>query len=267
VYQKSLFIVGHPMDGTPIQDEDMRQAFMPTLEAAARSYDQAAMYTPLFNQLSDGEIERGEKEREKEMKRKRRQTRGRRGVALPDREPLKSYRTPAIGFPDVDPATSAAGITAPTTSKRAAAAAASLTIANMVASENGGPVYTAPVVIQEKPTAPPKPSRKRGLFKPPNFPSSILRPRAFMTAATSSTALESAKRPERPADLNSANLQGRAGLVAAKRPKDEYVAEGQHRNMIDGVWHCSNCGCPDGIAIGRRKGPNGVKSQCGQCGE
>lgn len=37
--------------------------------------------------------------------------------------------------------------------------------------------------------------------------------------------------------------------------------------MIDGVWHCSNCGCPDPVAIGRRKGPLGDKSQCGACGK
>jgi hypothetical protein len=36
--------------------------------------------------------------------------------------------------------------------------------------------------------------------------------------------------------------------------------------MINGVWHCSNCGCPESIAVGRRKGPLGDKSQCGTCG-
>ena len=33
--------------------------------------------------------------------------------------------------------------------------------------------------------------------------------------------------------------------------------------MIDGVWHCSNCGCPESVAVGCRKGPLGDKSQCG----
>jgi SWI/SNF-related matrix-associated actin-dependent regulator of chromatin subfamily B protein 1 len=36
--------------------------------------------------------------------------------------------------------------------------------------------------------------------------------------------------------------------------------------MINGIWHCSNCGCPESIAVGRRKGPLGNKSQCGTCG-
>ncbi|OBZ66975.1 hypothetical protein A0H81_13302 [Grifola frondosa] len=52
----------------------------------------------------------------------------------------------------------------------------------------------------------------------------------------------------------------------AKEKEKEY-ADGQHANIIDGIWHCSNCGCPENIAIGRRKGPLGDKSQCGTCGK
>ena len=47
-------------------------------------------------QLSESEILQSEKERERESRRKRRQTRGRRGINLPDREPLKTARTPAV---------------------------------------------------------------------------------------------------------------------------------------------------------------------------
>ncbi len=96
-----------------------------------------SLFTPLLNYLSDGEVERTEKEKDKEMnKRRKRNTRGRRGVVLPDRDPIRTYRTPAIGFPQMDAATLALqAVKAPTT-KRAAAAAASLTIANIVTSEN-----------------------------------------------------------------------------------------------------------------------------------
>jgi SWI/SNF-related matrix-associated actin-dependent regulator of chromatin subfamily B protein 1 len=51
-----------------------------------------------------------------------------------------------------------------------------------------------------------------------------------------------------------------------REEKEREYAKRQHSNMINGVWHCSNCGCPDDIAIGRRKGPLGDKSQCGECG-
>ena len=85
-------------------------------------------------------MECNEKEHEKEMnKRQKPVTRGRRGVALPDREPIKTLRTPAI-----DPAALVLGqaAAAPTSRRAAAATAASLTIANMVASENGTAVIT-----------------------------------------------------------------------------------------------------------------------------
>lgn len=42
---------------------------------------------------------------------------------------------------------------------------------------------------------------------------------------------------------------------------------GLHDPMINGVWHCSNCGCPEQIAVGRRKGPGGKDTLCGECGK
>ena len=143
-YKKSLYLVGHTSDASNVQDEELRQAFLPSLTSGARPSDQVAAFTPSLYYASDGEIERSEKEREREMnKRRKRNTRGRRGVALPDRDPIRTYRTPAIGFPELDPAAlaAAAAASAPT-SRRAAAAAASLTIANMVANENGSPPFT-----------------------------------------------------------------------------------------------------------------------------
>ncbi|KZT01310.1 uncharacterized protein LAESUDRAFT_752702 [Laetiporus sulphureus 93-53] len=52
-----------------------------------------------------------------------------------------------------------------------------------------------------------------------------------------------------------------------REAKEKEYADGQHPNMIYGVWHCSNCGCPESIAVGSRKGPLGDKSQCGTCGK
>lgn len=47
-------------------------------------------------------------------------------------------------------------------------------------------------------------------------------------------------------------------------PKPEEV--GQHECYIDGKFHCANCGGPEGIVPGRRKGPSGEKTLCSQCG-
>ena len=248
--------------------------------------DQVVAFTPRLEYLSDGELERNEKERERELNRRRRKTtRGRRGVALPDREPPKTFRTPAIGFPEVDPATLAlvAAAAAPT-SRRAAAAAASLTIANMVASENGTSLspqtMPTPVPISAAPQpAASKEKKPKGLIKAPYYDQhAVLRPRSKVAAPTPSTAADPATVAppldiDPPVSIAPAENKGARVPLSAKRAKElereakekEYV-DGQHANIIDGVWHCSNCGCPESIAVGRRKGPLGDKSQCGTCG-
>lgn len=181
IYQKSLFLVGHPSDGSTVQDDDLRMSFLPSLASGARAMDQVLSFTPQLIYLSDGEIERSEKEREKELtkRRKRNSTRGRRGIALPDREPNRTYRTPAFGFPELDAATLALAAANAPTSRRAAAA--SLTIANMVASENGTsvmPLQLPPQQITSTAVTVGKEKKPKGLFKAPSYPSSILRPRA-----------------------------------------------------------------------------------------
>ncbi|KAI0701931.1 hypothetical protein BC835DRAFT_1501194 [Cytidiella melzeri] len=284
LFQKSLFLVGHPSDGSAVQDDDLRMSLLPSLSTGARSMDQVIAFTPQFNYLSDSEIERNEKEREKELNRRKRKTpRGRRGIALPDREPPKTFRTPAIGFPEIDPATLALvqAANAPT-SRRAAAAAASLTIANMVASENGTTILPQTVttpVVQAAPLQQQKEKKMKGVIKAPPLPPTVYGPRATVKAPTPSTAAEPSSVPppiENDLPLPSSAPENRGARVplSAKRAKElereakerEYV-DGQHPNSIDGVWHCSNCGCPDNIAIGRRKGPLGDKSQCGPCGK
>lgn len=282
-YQKSLFLVGHPLDGTAVQDDDLRMSFLPSLSSASRSMDQVSAFTPLLNYLSDSEIDRNEKEREKELNRRRkRNTRGRRGIALPDREPPKTFRTPAIGFPEMDPAALAlAQAAAAPTSRRAAAAAASVTIANMVASENGTAVVTPTLPMATPAPAPAQQKEKKpkGLFRPPKYPDSVINARAHVVLPTPWTAADASKLPpplenDPPVEAAAPPDSRVTRVITAKRAKElereakeKEFADGQHANMIDGVWHCSNCGCPEDIAIGRRKGPLGDKSQCGMCGE
>ncbi|KAF9254434.1 SNF5-domain-containing protein [Marasmius fiardii PR-910] len=296
-YQKSLYLVGRPTDGSAIQDEDLRQSFLPILAEAARAYEQVINFTPRLDYLSDGELDRNEKERDKDYKRRKRNTRGRRGVNLPDREPIRTCRTPAVGFNDTGEAegANASGSTGimPSTTRRAAAAAASLTIANMVASENGsspimgqaplpGQVPSLVSTPQPQPPPPPQPKKPipKGLFKPPPVPSDVLKARAKVPAPTPSTAVDGANHsggaPESSVSVGPGvgAPKGKAVVISAKRAKElereakeKEFADGQHANYIDGVWHCSNCGCPESIAVGRRKGPLGDKSQCGTCGK
>ncbi|CAJ0837408.1 4031_t:CDS:2 [Entrophospora sp. SA101] len=93
IYVKSLMLVGHPFDGMSVQDDDLRQSFLPPVSNIIRKEDAVDTYTPVLIELSEAEIEKIEKDRERDARRKRRQTRGRRGVILPDREPPKTHRT------------------------------------------------------------------------------------------------------------------------------------------------------------------------------
>lgn len=270
-----------------VQDDDLRMSLLPSLSTGARSMEQVGAFTPILNYLSEGELERNEKEREKELNKRRRKTgRGRRGIALPDREPPKTFRTPAIGFPEIDAATLAlVNAAAAPTSRRAAAAAASLTIANMVASENGTVVLPASAPTSLTPAASSmgtKDRKTKGLFKAPSYPAGVLRPRAQVKAPTPSTGADPSTLPP-PIETDLPVPSGSGGAPdskGAKMPltikrvkelereaKEKQYADGQHPNYINDIWHCSNCGCPESVAVGRRKGPLGDKSQCRVCGE
>ncbi|KAG8746893.1 SWI/SNF chromatin-remodeling complex subunit [Ceratobasidium sp. 423] len=291
VYQKSLFLVGHPFDGTPIADDELRTAMLPPIDHSFR-FDRTLLeqFTPQLNVLQESEIERNEREREKELKRKRRQTRGRRGVALPDRDLQKTYRT-AIGFAEIEPtpAQQAAQQPPPVTYRRAAAAAASLTIANLAATENGtSPVQTPmhipekpPVLVQQQqqppPPQPPKQKQRRtGILQPPPLPKHVFVSRPSETGP--STGLDSDEAaaartefggaaPEGPASPAGEEDGQQAMLKRVLEKGDAESTEGLHPNMIDGTWHCSNCGCPESISVGRRKGPMGQGTMCGECGK
>ncbi|KAF7366705.1 hypothetical protein MSAN_00928600 [Mycena sanguinolenta] len=258
-YQKSLFLVGNPTDDAPVQDDDLRSSILPSLSSAARAMDQVQAFTPQLNYLSDGEVERNEKERDKDINRRRKRNRGgRRGVPLPDREPIRTYRTPSIGFPEPDAATlaAAAAATAPM-SRRAAAAAASVTIANMVASENGEriPASSLPVV----PMPPPlviKEKTVKGFFKPPSYDTTVLRPRAKIRAPTASTAADVSKLPapleNDPPPPPTSNVV--PPVVPVKSDEERQRTRRWTAPEYD-QW------------LGRRKGPLGDKSQCGTCGK
>jgi hypothetical protein len=89
-YTKSLSILNYASTGT-VPDEDLRKEFLPVVQEAFR-WETADLYSPSLNQLSNEDVDRNEKERERDFRRKRRQTKGR-GVTLPDREAVKTHRT------------------------------------------------------------------------------------------------------------------------------------------------------------------------------
>ncbi|CUA71836.1 SWI/SNF chromatin-remodeling complex subunit snf5 [Rhizoctonia solani] len=264
VYQKSLFLVGHPSDGMPIADEQ-KMAMLPPIDHSFR-FDRILLeqFTPQL-QEAEAEIERNERERERELKRKHRQTRGRRGIVLPDRDLQKTHRT-AIGYAEIEPSPAQQAIQqpAPVTYRRAAAAAASLTIANLAAPENG----TSPPLKQKR--------QRTGILQPPPLPSHVFISRS--TDPAPSTGLDSDAAARARADFGGAEPEGPASPTGEedgqqamlKRVLEDEGAEsaqGLHPSMIDGTWHCSNCGCPESISVGRRKGPLGQGTMRGECGK
>jgi SWI/SNF-related matrix-associated actin-dependent regulator of chromatin subfamily B protein 1 len=286
-YERSLVMLGNPMNVASIAEPDFKDFFLPAVTSSTitRNAEMAASFTPFLNVVDEIELAIGtEKERNK-RRNKTRQTMRRRPNALPDRDAIRTHRTPAIGFPENDPTTLINGAmnnSTPATGRRAAAVAASSTIASMVASENGGVIMPMPDRPQTNPVPVQKSSKVRGLFKAPAYSTSVLKPRSRIEGAIASTALikDTPAAPKADVDDEGNPLVAVTGerrvtnkVPSAKRQKElereekerEY-AKRQHANMVDGVWHCSNCGCPDDIAIGRRKGPLGDKSQCGECG-
>ncbi|KAG4304076.1 hypothetical protein PORY_002440 [Pneumocystis oryctolagi] len=97
MYTKSLFLVGYPFDGRPIEDEDIKTTILPTVSCILRPVETLNEYSPVLYELSESEVEKQNKENERDARRKRRQIRARRGVQFPEfNERPKTQRTPII---------------------------------------------------------------------------------------------------------------------------------------------------------------------------
>ncbi len=278
-YQKSLFLVKHPSDGIAVQDDNLKQSFLSTLSSGVRPVSDVGMFSPLLNYLNDGDLERTEKKRDKDLnKRRKRNTRGRRGVALPD--PRTHQGTPAIGFP------------------RAGCRGACICCRRQrpdVASRGGCggcgsfvddcqqlPTWLCRrTVLRSRRSKSSLPRRSlppqlllRRTRSPRDCSSHPRTPQWFCTAcalcrATWSTASDSSmsslpadnEAPRSSSSVAPSEHNNRSNkIITAKRMKElereakekEFV-DGQHLNYIDGVWHCSNCGYPESIAaVGER---------------
>ncbi|CAG8560623.1 2258_t:CDS:2 [Acaulospora colombiana] len=68
IYVKSLILVGHPFDGSPVQDDDLRQSFLPPVTNIIRREDSVDQHTPLLVELTETEIDKIEKDRERDAR-------------------------------------------------------------------------------------------------------------------------------------------------------------------------------------------------------
>jgi len=85
LFSKSLHITGHPFDGRPVEDPDLRENFLASpLPSTFRPYQSAKDYTPYLYELNEADLERTELSISREQRRQKRSTNRRGGPALPD---------------------------------------------------------------------------------------------------------------------------------------------------------------------------------------
>lgn len=85
LFTRSLYILSHPFDGRPIEDPDLKAAFLPSpLPSTFRPFQAAKEFTPYLYELNEAELERTEVSISREQRRQKRSVNRRGGPALPD---------------------------------------------------------------------------------------------------------------------------------------------------------------------------------------
>ncbi|KAL7626835.1 SWI/SNF chromatin-remodeling complex subunit [Parahypoxylon ruwenzoriense] len=95
LFTRSLYSIGHPFDGRPIEDPDLVAAFLPSpLPSVFRPQQQAKDYAPYLYELSETDLERNEMVFSREQRRQKRSINRRGGPSLPDlKERQRTIRT------------------------------------------------------------------------------------------------------------------------------------------------------------------------------
>jgi SWI/SNF-related matrix-associated actin-dependent regulator of chromatin subfamily B protein 1 len=85
LFIKSLYVVGHPFDGRPLEDSDLVSSFLPTpLPSVFRPQQHAREYAPYLYEMSEADLERSEVIYSREQRRQKRSVNRRGGPTLPD---------------------------------------------------------------------------------------------------------------------------------------------------------------------------------------
>lgn len=85
LFTRSLYIVGHPFDGRPLEDLDLISSFLPTpLPSVLRPQQQLREYGPCLYELTEAELKRSEVIYSREQRRQKRSVNRRGGPVLPD---------------------------------------------------------------------------------------------------------------------------------------------------------------------------------------
>ena len=85
LFTRSLYVTGHPFDGRPIEDQELKSGFLASpMPSSLRPYQAAKEFTPYLYELNEAELEKTELSLSREERRQKRSVNRRGGPALPD---------------------------------------------------------------------------------------------------------------------------------------------------------------------------------------
>jgi hypothetical protein len=262
LYLKSLVMLGYAFDGSAVSDLDLKQEFLPAVTDVVRRDEHAvAQYTPFLVNVTEADLDRLETERERTTTKKKRATRGRRGVTLPDREPVRTVRMRIGGELDEHGRHMAraaaprevfvrppAPSRKPATSRRAAALAARANITEMSANDQDDKFETLPL---PSPSSRQKKSRM-GTMTPAPLREDTPNGSSRVASRLAERLIPKEERMSVPLDTQPAKV--------------EVDGNGSSRQTS---WRCQSCGRPESGLRGMSKatGPDGPETICSACGE
>jgi SWI/SNF-related matrix-associated actin-dependent regulator of chromatin subfamily B protein 1 len=263
-YLKSLTLIGYAFDGSLITDADLALDFLPPLSEVVRNDEHViSTYTPFLTQVTETDHAAFERDRDRDKDRKKKRgTRGRRLVALPDREPVKTNRSRISGGMDEHgvPIALAAIPKQPLPSKptpsrpktaprRAAAIAAKANITTMSTELQQGDHSAAP-------------SPEHNV---------VMAPRASKRIRIMTTSPEPSKPAPIPAAIPSSLVKQEVeDTVHRTTPRfAEPTAPEVPITKKISTWACAQCHRPEDVLDDKRRfdGPIGRSTLCSDCGE
>lgn len=85
LFTRGLYVTGHPFDGRPIEDQELKASFLQSPLPITMRRDQVAKdFTPMLFEMNEAELERTELSLSREERRQKRSVTRRGGPALPD---------------------------------------------------------------------------------------------------------------------------------------------------------------------------------------
>ena len=85
LFTQSLFVTGHPFDGRPVEDQELKASFLPSpLPSPFRAHQAVKDFMPYLFELNELELEKTELSLSREERRQKRSVNRRGGPALPD---------------------------------------------------------------------------------------------------------------------------------------------------------------------------------------